>query len=74
MPDRFYDLENLLQNMPIHLPNGEGGLLAKGQLVDAIKDLPQYDVTNINDQRLLSGKWVRDKILFLKNNTHGYGQ
>ena len=42
--------------MPIHLPNGEGGLLAKGQLVDAVKSLPQYDVTDINDQRLLSGE------------------
>ncbi|RIA99385.1 hypothetical protein C1645_798187 [Glomus cerebriforme] len=54
LPDRFYVLEYLLQNMPIHLPNGEGGLLAKGQLGDAVKDLPQYDVSDINDQRLLS--------------------
>ena len=42
--------------MPVHLPNGEGGLLAKGQLGEAVKDLPQYDVSNINDQRLLSGE------------------
>ena len=38
------------------LPNGEDGLLAKGQLGDAVKDLPQYDVSEINDQRLLSGR------------------
>ncbi|GBB92079.1 hypothetical protein RclHR1_01960029 [Rhizophagus clarus] len=55
LPDRFYALEHLLQNMPIQLPNGEEGLLAKGQLGDAVKDLPQFDVSDINDQRLLSG-------------------
>ncbi|CAG8481691.1 11322_t:CDS:10 [Funneliformis caledonium] len=54
LPERFYALEYLLQNMPIHLPNGEGGLLSKGQLGEAVKDLPQYDVSDINDQRLLS--------------------
>ncbi len=36
---------------------GEDGLLlAKGQLEEAVKDLSQYDVSNINDQRLLSGE------------------
>ncbi|CAI2176335.1 15004_t:CDS:10 [Funneliformis geosporum] len=54
LPERFYALEYLLQNMPIHLPNGKGGLLAKGQLGEAVKDLPQYDVSDIYDQRLLS--------------------
>ncbi|GBC30035.2 uncharacterized protein OCT59_010427 [Rhizophagus irregularis] len=54
LPDRFYALEHLLQNMPIHLPNGGEGLLAKGQLGNAVKDLPQFDVSDITDQRLLS--------------------
>ena len=57
--------------MPIHLPNGEGGLLAKGQLVDAVKSLPQYDVTDINDQRLLSGELtIYQQCFFFKHNTH----
>ena len=42
--------------LPIRLPNGEDGLLAKGQLGDAVKDLSQYNVSEINDQRLLSGR------------------
>ncbi|CAB4416732.1 unnamed protein product [Rhizophagus irregularis] len=55
LPYRFYALENLLQNMPIHLPDGREGLLANGQLGDAVKrDLPQFDVSDITDQRLLS--------------------
>ncbi|CAG8802343.1 20634_t:CDS:2, partial [Dentiscutata erythropus] len=40
--------------MPIQLPNGEQGLLAKGELGEAVKDLPLYDIKDISDQRLLS--------------------
>ncbi|CAG8756964.1 14329_t:CDS:1, partial [Dentiscutata heterogama] len=40
--------------MPIRLQNGEQGLLAKGELGEAVKDLPLYDVNTITDQRLLS--------------------
>ncbi|CAG8496327.1 6833_t:CDS:10, partial [Scutellospora calospora] len=54
LPNRFYALEYLLQKMPIRLPNGEQGLLAKGKLGEAVKDLPLYDVSSISDQRLLS--------------------
>ncbi|PKC09976.1 hypothetical protein RhiirA5_472451 [Rhizophagus irregularis] len=61
LPYRFYALENLLQNMPIHLPDGREGLLANGQLGDAVKrDLPQFDVSDITDQRLLSGREKKD--------------
>ncbi|RIB21600.1 hypothetical protein C2G38_2014733 [Gigaspora rosea] len=54
LPDKFHVLDLLLQKMPIRLQSGEPGLLAKGELGEAVKDLPLYDVSNITDQRLLS--------------------
>ncbi|RHZ86954.1 hypothetical protein Glove_42g37 [Diversispora epigaea] len=54
LPDKFYALEYLLQKMSIQLPNGKPGLLANGELGEAVKDLPLYDIKDIFDQRLLS--------------------
>ncbi|CAG8438240.1 3341_t:CDS:10 [Ambispora gerdemannii] len=55
LPDRFFTLEYLLKQMPINLPDGNKGLLARGELGDAVKkNLPFYDVSDVTDQRLLS--------------------
>ncbi|CAG8716428.1 9828_t:CDS:2, partial [Ambispora leptoticha] len=55
LPDRFFTLEYLLKQMPIKLPDGNKGLLARGELGDSVKkNLPLYDVSDVNDQRLLS--------------------
>lgn len=57
LPEEFSALESLLQRMPMQLLDGTPGLLASGQFGDAVRDeLPLYDVDNITDQRLLSGK------------------
>lgn len=57
LPKKYSALESLLQRMPMQLPDGTPGLLASGQFGDAVRDeLPTYDVDDITDQRLLSGK------------------
>lgn len=41
--------------MPVIRKDGKAGLLAKGQLGDVSKDIPEYDVEDIKSRRLLSG-------------------
>lgn len=56
MPNTFSALEVLLKEMPFHLANGASGLLAKGQLADATKDIPNYtsDIKGIDASHLLT--------------------
>ena len=50
-----FNLESLLQKMPLQLPSGRPGLLALGKFGDAVhKDLPLIDVEPVQDQRLLT--------------------
>eukprot|EP01113_Clastostelium_recurvatum_P018560 TRINITY_DN2187_c0_g1_i3.p1 TRINITY_DN2187_c0_g1~~TRINITY_DN2187_c0_g1_i3.p1 ORF type:complete len:478 (-),score=138.43 TRINITY_DN2187_c0_g1_i3:71-1504(-) len=54
LPARFSALENILDRMPKILPDGKPGLLAKGTFASVIdKELPEYDVSDINDPHLL---------------------
>ncbi|PVU87024.1 hypothetical protein BB560_006566 [Smittium megazygosporum] len=55
LPEQFKEMEDLLNEMPLFLPNGKRGLLWEGKLGDAIHSkLPLYDVSSITDQRLLA--------------------
>jgi len=56
LPGKFDALKELLNKMPVIKRDGKAGLLAKGQLGDASKDIPEYDVEGITSHRLLSGK------------------
>jgi len=58
LPKEFSGLEQLLQEMPITKKNRQPGLLANGKFGDAVKDLPLYDVSKIDDQRILTGKFL----------------
>lgn len=40
--------------MPLKLPNGQKGLLGTGGFAEAVKYLPEYDVSKITDSRLLT--------------------
>ena len=56
LPNDFKVLESLLQKMPITKKDGSAGLLAKGDFGAAVDgELPLYDVTKIDDKRLLTG-------------------
>ncbi|KAJ3409419.1 hypothetical protein HDV05_004440 [Chytridiales sp. JEL 0842] len=55
LPERFDALESLLQRMPLTLPDGSQGLLAKGEFGDAVhKELPVLPVDDIQDSRTLT--------------------
>ncbi|KAJ3268867.1 hypothetical protein HDU76_011361, partial [Blyttiomyces sp. JEL0837] len=55
LPDRFGELESLLERMPLILEDGTPGLLAKGEFGDAVKkELPVYNVADIKDSRTLT--------------------
>ncbi|KAG5457369.1 MAG: hypothetical protein BJ554DRAFT_2635 [Olpidium bornovanus] len=56
LPEAYTALESLLQRMPLVLPDGRPGLLSLGDFGKAIDDeLPLYDVSKVEDARLLSG-------------------
>lgn len=55
LPEEYKELEELLQKMPLTLPDGSKGLLALGQFGEACKNLPQYDLSKVEDSELLSG-------------------
>ncbi|CAG8523017.1 12706_t:CDS:2, partial [Acaulospora colombiana] len=75
LPDQFCILDHLLQKMPIQLPDGERGLLAKGELGEAVKHLPLYDVSGISDQRLLSAYLLEPcDIMFKEKKDYGLGR
>jgi len=53
LPSKFEALESLLQRMRWNQPNGSKGLLAKRHLGEAIeKELPEIDVSDINDKMI----------------------
>ncbi|PVU99442.1 hypothetical protein BB559_000715 [Furculomyces boomerangus] len=55
LPKQFSELESLMQEMPLNLPNGQKGLLYHGKLgEEVVRRLPLYDVANIEDHRLLA--------------------
>eukprot|EP00049_Salpingoeca_infusionum_P013395 m.250431 g.250431 ORF g.250431 m.250431 type:complete len:494 (+) comp15435_c0_seq1:477-1958(+) len=55
LPSQFEHVERLLQEMPIHKPDGSPGLLATGDFGAAVdKGLPLYDVSRVTDPVLLS--------------------
>ena len=55
LPREFKELESLLQRMPLTLKDGKSGLLATGDFGKAIEaELPLYNVSHINDTRLLT--------------------
>lgn len=54
LPLEFDALEQVLQKMPLTLKNGSKGLLATGQFGAALEKIPEYDVSNIKDTRLLT--------------------
>ncbi|RKP34924.1 hypothetical protein BJ085DRAFT_43082 [Dimargaris cristalligena] len=55
LPERFGVLEDLLQRMPLKLPDGSAGLLGQGRLGAAVdQELPVYDVSRETDPRLLT--------------------
>lgn len=58
LPEEYKELEELLQKMPLTLPDGSKGLLALGQFGEACKNLPQYDLSKVEDSELLSGMCV----------------
>ncbi|KAJ1980815.1 hypothetical protein H4R35_000963 [Dimargaris xerosporica] len=54
LPPKFDALNQLLEQMPVELPNGKPGLLAKGELGDAVmRELPLYDMDGVHDPELL---------------------
>ncbi|RUS20334.1 hypothetical protein BC937DRAFT_95472 [Endogone sp. FLAS-F59071] len=55
LPDQFARVESLLQRMPLNLADGSKGLLAHGQLGDAVhSELEACEINHIVDERLLS--------------------
>lgn len=58
LPKRFAKLEHLLQEMPIKRSDGQPGLLARGQLGDATREIPEYEVMDIDDIRVLHGNAI----------------
>lgn len=58
LPEEYKELEELLQKMPLTLPDGSKGLLALGEFGEACKSLPQYDLSKVEDSELLSGKFL----------------
>lgn len=55
LPERFGELEELLQNLPKIKANGKPGLLSiEGSLVPASNKIPQYSVADITDSASLT--------------------
>jgi hypothetical protein len=53
LPKEFSKMNELMHRMPLVLEDGKPGLLAKGEFGNAVKELPLYDVSKIEDQALL---------------------
>ncbi|OMJ21348.1 Indoleamine 2,3-dioxygenase 1, partial [Smittium culicis] len=55
LPDQFKELETLLEEMPLNRTDGKKGLLYTGDFgQQVIERLPQYDLSGVTDQPLLS--------------------
>ena len=53
LPARFNVMERILQEMPIHKTGGSNGLLHYARLGETVeRDLPLYDVENIEESAL----------------------
>jgi indoleamine 2,3-dioxygenase len=59
----FKPLDDLLKAMPLTLPDGGRGLLAKGEFGNAVKDLPELKVDHITDTGLLTGTFISFSIV-----------
>lgn len=53
LPSKYDHLNKLLDRMSLVQDGGGRGLLADGKFGEAVKDLPLYDVSQVEDQRLL---------------------
>lgn len=54
LPKKYEALNSLLDRMSLTLPDGTPGLLSKGAFGNAVdKELPLYDMSEVNDQELL---------------------
>lgn len=61
LPAEYADLDQLLKDMPIVLPNGQSGLLAHGKLGDAVHSrLKMHDVTPALEDNRLTTALFRD--------------
>lgn len=57
LPQEYEAMETLLNDMRLQKKDGTPGLLATGDFGAAVeRDLPEYDVSKVNDGELLSGK------------------
>lgn len=65
LPEKFARLEHLLQEMPVKRSDGQPGLLARGQLGDATLEIPEYEVMDIHDVRILHGNTVGGRLALL---------
>eukprot|EP00127_Corallochytrium_limacisporum_P000302 Clim_evm17s10 gene=Clim_evmTU17s10 len=55
LPEQYGALESLLQRMTIAQPDGSTGLLGRGTFGETLdRELPEYDLSGVTSQRLLS--------------------
>lgn len=57
LPEEYKEMESLLNRMSVKTKDGSPGLLATGDFGAAVEaELPEYDLSKVTDQRVLSGK------------------
>lgn len=57
LPQEYEAMETLLEDMRLQKKDGTPGLLATGDFGAAVeRDLPEYDISKVNDGELLSGE------------------
>lgn len=57
LPEEYEEMESLLNRMSVKTKDGSPGLLATGDFGAAVDaELPEYDLSKVTDQRVLSGK------------------
>jgi indoleamine 2,3-dioxygenase len=54
LPEEFSELETLMQELPYTKEDGNFGLLKEGKVASAIEKITQYDLSKIDDERLLN--------------------
>lgn len=86
LPKEYFALEELLSEMPFSKSDGTAGLLRRGELGAASTAIPEYDLNDIQDTRLLSALfrdytfWASSYLLepchlgMLKNGEYGLGR
>lgn len=60
LPKEYEAMETLLEDMRLQKKDGTPGLLATGDFGKAVeRDLPEYDISKVNDGELLSGEYTQ---------------